>query len=88
MTSDEAKNILQQLIDFMDLNFGEQAAEVSKGLQDVIVLIDKQQDEIESAWMLLDEMSQSEVWKHQKEIAEELEKIFKDKRKIAKVSEA
>lgn len=88
MTPDEAKNILQQLIDFMDLNFGEGAADVSKGLQDVIELIGKQQDEIESAWMLLDEMSQSEVWKHQKEITEELEKIFKDKRKFAKVSEA
>lgn len=88
MTADEAKDILQQLIDFMDVNFEDQAAGVVQGLQEVIELIDRQQDEIESTWMLLDEMAQSEVWQHQKEIAEELEKIFKDKRKIAKVSEA
>ena len=88
MTVDEAKNILQQLIDFMDLNFGKHSEDVTQGLQDVINLIDRQQDEIESAWMLLDEMAASEVWKHQKEITEELEKIFKDKRKIMKVTDA
>jgi hypothetical protein len=88
MTSEEAKEILRQLIEFMDYNFGEQSADVTQGLQDVITLIDKQQDEIESLWMLADEMSKSDVSLHEKKILEELDKIFKDKRKIAKVSEA
>lgn len=88
MTSEEAKEILRQLIEFMDYNFGEQSADVTQGLQGVITLIDKQQDEIESLWMLADEMSKSDVSLHEKKILEELDKIFKDKRKIAKVSEA
>ena len=88
MTVEEAKDILQQLIEFLQLNFGEQSGDVSQGLEEIIDLLGKQQDEIESAWMLLDEMSQSEVINHQKELIEELEKIFKDKRKIMKVSEA
>ena len=88
MTSEEAKEILRQLIEFMDYNFGEQSADVIEGLQGVITLIDKQQDEIESLWMLADEMSKSDMSLHEKKILEELDKIFKDKRKIAKVSEA
>jgi hypothetical protein len=88
MTTEEAKDILRQLIEFMDCNFGEQSADVTEGLQDVITLIDKQQDEIESLWMLADEMSKSDISLHEKKIFEELDKIFKEKRKIAKVSEA
>jgi len=88
MTSEEAKEILRQLIEFMDYNFGEQSVDVIEGLQGVINLIDKQQDEIESLWLLADEMSKSDMSLHEKKILEELDKIFKDKRKIAKVSEA
>lgn len=88
MTSEEAKKILSHLIEFMEFNFGEQSADVTEGLQGVISFIDKQQDEIESLWMLADEMSKSDISLYEKKITEELDKIFKDKRKIAKVSEA
>lgn len=88
MTSEEAKEILYQLIEFMEHNFEEHAADVIHGLQDVVKFIDRQQDEIESAWAMLDEMKESDISNHEKKIREELEKIFKDKRKIAKVSEA
>lgn len=88
MTTEEAKEILQQIIEFMQLNFSERTVGVIKALQEIIELLDKQQDEIDSAWMLLDEMSKSDISNHEKKILEELDKIFKDKKKIAKVSEA
>ena len=88
MTVEEAKDILHQLIEFMLLNFGEQSEDLTEALQEVTSLLDKQQDEIESLWLLADEMSKSDMSIHEKRILEELDKIFKDKRKIAKVSEA
>lgn len=88
MTVEEAKYILQQLIDFMQFNFYGQADNIIGGLEDIVVLLDDQQEEIDSAWSLLNEMSQSEEMMRQKELLEELEKIFKDKRKIMKVTDA
>ena len=88
MTVEEAKEIIRHLIDFMVINFGEQSEDVTKSLQEIIELLDKQQDEIDSLWLLADEMSKSDISQHEKKVLEELEKIFKDKRKIAKVSEA
>ncbi len=76
------------MIEFMQLNFGEASNPVNIGLQGVIQLIDRQHDEIESLWFMADEMSKSEVHLHEKELMKELAEIFKDKRKIAKVSEA
>ena len=88
MNHDEAKEILRQMIEFMQLNFGDLSKPVTEGLQDVIHLIDRQHDEIDSLWFMVDEMSKSEIHLHEKELMKELTEIFKDKRKIAKVSEA
>lgn len=88
MTSEEAKEILSQLIEFMEVNFDERTAGVTSALKEIIELLYRQQDEIESAWGMLDEMSKSDISNHEKSVLEELDKIFKDKRKIAKVSEA
>ena len=88
MTNEEAKDILYQLIEFMSLNFEDQAEDVTEALHEIVKFLDRQQDEIDSAWMLLDEMSKSEISNHEKQVLEELDKIFKDKKKIAKASEA
>lgn len=51
-------------------------------------LIKRMRDEIDSTWQMLEEMRLSDISNHTDTVNKEIDRFIKEKRKVAKVSEA
>lgn len=81
MTEERAKEYLQDLASYKDVIYPNDLRQISEMLQSL-------RDELDSVWMMLEEMRQSDVLNHQEEITKRINDLFGQKSKIAKVSEA
>lgn len=90
MTEEEAIKFLSKCLDEIPNIIMEtaEADAIIDGYINIIALIRKLKDENDSVWSMVEEMRLSEISQHTNVISLELEKIIKDKRNIAKVSEA
>lgn len=71
----------------------EEAIKYLKSLDDgncrlIADLIKSMRDEIDSTWQMLEEMRLSDISNHTETVNKEIDRFIKERRKIAKVSEA
>jgi hypothetical protein len=88
MTDEDAKRILESIANDIDNQYPVTDAWYANALREIALLIVAKQDEIDSVWQVLEEMRLSDIENHQKEISKHIEDLLKEKKKMAKASEA
>jgi hypothetical protein len=87
MTSEEAKKFLEGLADDIESEYHGPTA-CAETLREIAIFITAKQDEVDSAWLMLEEIQKSDISNYRKIVTEKIDMILKEKRKIAKMGEA
>jgi hypothetical protein len=88
MNEEEAKKFLEELANDIVVEYGRPAEPIAEDLHKVIVLLQDLREELDSTWQMLEEMRLSDISNHKDVVSKEIDQFIKEKRKIAKVSEA
>lgn len=88
MTTEDAKRILESMASSIDEQYPITDAWYADTLREIVLLIVAKQEEIDSVWQMLEEIRLSDINNHTNVVNSEIEKIIKEKRKVAKASEA
>ena len=88
MNSDESIKYLEEMITSAEKNSINSVIISAEKLVEILNVMKSLQDEAASTWLILEEMRLSDISNHTDTVVQEIDKFIKQRRKVAKVSEA
>lgn len=88
MNRDETIKYLEEIVYSAEKNSINSVIVSAEKLSEILNAVKSLQDEVDSTWLILEEMRLSDISNHTDTVAQEIDKFIKQRRKVAKVGEA
>ena len=88
MNRDESIKYLEEIISSAEKNSIDSVIVSAEKLSEILNVVKSLQDEVDSTWLILEEMRLSDISNHTDTVSQEIDKFIKQRRKVAKVGEA